>query len=138
LGESDGNEEDHTMKICIPSDGNEGLEAAVAGHFGRAPFLTLVDTESGEVAVLANTPHGEGHCNPMASLEGSGVEAILCSGVGRRAVAALEGAGIRVLVTEAQRVDQAVQALRDGAVHALGVSEACGGHHGEGGGNCHH
>lgn len=126
------------MKICIPTHGDEGLEAAVAGHWGRAPFLTLVDTESGEVAVLANAPHGEGHCHPTAPLEGRGVEAILCSGVGRRAVAALGEAGIRVLVTQAQRVAEAVEALRNGAVHALGADEACGGHHGEGGGHCRH
>jgi predicted Fe-Mo cluster-binding NifX family protein len=126
------------MRICIPTHGDEGLEASVASHFGRAPFLTLVDTESGETAVLANAPHGEGHCNPTGPLEGRGVEAVLCSGVGRRAVAALEGAGIRVLVTQAQRVDEAVNALRSGAVRVLGVSEACGGHHGEGGGDCRH
>ena len=53
-------------------------------------------------------------------------------------MAALEGAGIRVLVTQAQRVDEAVEALRSGAVRVLGVSEACGGHHGEGGGHCRH
>jgi predicted Fe-Mo cluster-binding NifX family protein len=126
------------MRICIPTHGNEGLLAAVAGHLGRAPFLTLVDTESGEVAVLANAPHAEGHCNPTGPLEGRGVEAILCSGVGRRAVAALEGAGIRVLVTEAQRVDEAVQALHAGTVRVLGADEACGGHHGEGAETCRH
>jgi predicted Fe-Mo cluster-binding NifX family protein len=125
------------MRICIPSETNEGLEAAVAGHLGRAPFYTLVDTESGEVAVLANAPHGEGHCNPTGALEGRGVEAILCAGVGRRAVAALEDAGIRVLVTEAARVDHAVEALRNGAVRVLSVNEACGGGH-AGGGCSHH
>jgi predicted Fe-Mo cluster-binding NifX family protein len=126
------------MRICIPTHGDEGLSASVAGHWGRAPFLTLVDTESGEVAVLANAPHGEGHCRPTGAIEGRGVEAILCSGVGRRAVAALESAGIRVLVTQAQRVDEAVEALRQGAARLLGASEACGGHHGHGGGSCHH
>lgn len=125
------------MRICIPTHGDEGLTAAVAGHLGRAPFLTVVDTDSGEVAVLENAPHGNGHCHPTAVIEGRGVDAILCSGVGRRAVAALEGAGVRVLVTQAQRVDEAVEALRRGAVRVLGASEACGGHH-EGGGHCHH
>jgi predicted Fe-Mo cluster-binding NifX family protein len=126
------------MRICIPTHGDEGLEAAVAGHWGRAPFLTLVDTDSGEVAVLANAPHAEGHCHPTGPLESRGVEAVLCSGVGRRAVAALEGAGIRVLLTQAQRVDAAVEALRTGAVRELGVNEACGGPHGEGDGHCRH
>jgi predicted Fe-Mo cluster-binding NifX family protein len=126
------------MRICIPTHGHEGLKAEVAGHLGRAPFLTLVDTESGEVAVLANAPHGEGHCHPAGPLEGRGVDAILCSGAGRRALAALEEAGIRVLLTQAQRVDEAVEALRSGAVRALGASDACAGHHGESHEHCRH
>jgi predicted Fe-Mo cluster-binding NifX family protein len=125
------------MRICIPTHGDEGREAMVAGHLGRAPFLTLVDTESGEISVLANAPHAGGHCHPTDPLEGRGVEAVLCTGVGRRAVAALEGAGIRVLVTDARSVDDAIVALRSGAVRVLGVDEACGGHHGEHGGACH-
>jgi predicted Fe-Mo cluster-binding NifX family protein len=125
------------MRICIPTHGDEGLEAAVAAHFGRAPFLTVVDTESGEVSVLANAPHGEGHCRPTDALEGRGVEAVLCSGVGRRALASLAGAGIRVLVTRAPRVDEAVEDLRRGTVRALGSDEACAGGHGEPHYDCH-
>jgi predicted Fe-Mo cluster-binding NifX family protein len=126
------------MRICIPSDDDRGLAAPVAGHFGRAPFLTLVDVDSGAVTVVANRPHGEGHCNPVAAVAGQGVGAVLCAGAGRRAVAALEGAGIRVLVTGAARVEEAVADLRAGAVRALSVNEACGGHHGGADGPCGH
>lgn len=118
------------MRICIPTDGNEGLAAAVAGHFGKAPFLTLVDTESGELSVISNAAHEGGHCRPAAPLEGRGVEAVLCSGVGRGAVLALEAAGIRVLATGAPHVQGAVEALRAGAVRELGVGGACAGHRG--------
>jgi predicted Fe-Mo cluster-binding NifX family protein len=126
------------MRICIPSDDDQGLAAPVAGHFGRAPFLTLVDVDSGAVAVVANRPHGEGPCNPVAAVTGQGVSAVLCAGAGRRAVAALEDAGIRVLVTDAARVEDAVARLRAGAVRVLSVSEACGGHHGASAGPCSH
>jgi predicted Fe-Mo cluster-binding NifX family protein len=125
------------MRICIPTHGDEGLEAAVAGHFGRAPFLTLVDTDSGEVSVLANAPHGEGQCHPTDALEGRGVEAVLCSGVGRRALASLAGAGIQVLVTQAPRVHEAVEALRRGTLRALGSDDACAGRHGQPHDDCH-
>jgi predicted Fe-Mo cluster-binding NifX family protein len=33
------------MKICVPSHSGDGLASVVAGHLGRAPLLTLVDTE---------------------------------------------------------------------------------------------
>jgi predicted Fe-Mo cluster-binding NifX family protein len=123
------------MRICIPTHGDEGLRAEVAGHLGRAPFLTLVDTQSGELAVIPNAPHRDGRCQPAAPLEGRGVEAIVCSGVGRRALAAIETAGIRVLVARASRVDEVLQSFRAGAVREISAEEACGGHHD--GDGCH-
>lgn len=117
------------MRICIPTHGDEGLRAEVAGHLGRAPFLTLVDTESGELAVIANAPHRGGQCQPAAPLEGRGVDAVVCSGVGRRALATLETAGIRVLTTPASRVDEVLESLRLGTVRAISAQEACAGHH---------
>jgi predicted Fe-Mo cluster-binding NifX family protein len=128
------------MRICIPTEDDRGLEAAVARHMGRAPFLTLVDTDSGEMAVLANAPHDANGCFPAQPLAGRGVEAVVCSGAGRRAVAALQAAGIRVLSTDASRVDAAVAAVRREALHTLTVEDACGGRHGhEGAGDhpCH-
>jgi predicted Fe-Mo cluster-binding NifX family protein len=123
------------MRICIPTHGDEGLGAEVAGHLGRAPFLTLVDTESGALDVIANAPHQGGQCRPAAPLEGRGVDAIVCLGVGRRALATLETAGIRVLTTRASRVDEVLLALRAGAVREMSARDACAGHHDDSG--CH-
>jgi hypothetical protein len=39
------------MKICIPTHDERGLQSEVFGHFGSAPFFTLVDSESGEVVL---------------------------------------------------------------------------------------
>jgi predicted Fe-Mo cluster-binding NifX family protein len=116
------------MRICIPTHGEEGRRAQVAGHLGRAPFLTLVDTETGALAVIANAPHRDGHCRPSAPLEGRGVDAVVCTGVGRRALAALEEAGIRVLTTRMGRVDEVLESLRTGALREMSASEACAGH----------
>jgi predicted Fe-Mo cluster-binding NifX family protein len=54
------------MKICIPTHGDEGLEAAVAGHWGRAPFFTLVDAavealRRGAVRILGVGESCSGH-----------------------------------------------------------------------------
>jgi len=123
------------MRICIPTHGDEGLQAQVAGHLGRAPFLTLVDIESGALSVIANAPHGDGHCQPAAPLEGRGVEAVVCPGVGRRALATLETAGIRVLMTRASRVEEVLESFRVGEVREMSAREACAGHRDEEG--CH-
>jgi predicted Fe-Mo cluster-binding NifX family protein len=121
------------MRICVPCEGNEGLGAAVSGHLGRAPFLTLVDTESDEVTVIPNAPHDGGSCAPAAPLAGRVVDAMVCPGAGRRAVMALEAAGIRVLLTDAVSVEQAVADARRGGLRALHAQEACAGRHGSDG-----
>ena len=37
------------MKIAVTAENNNGLESAVAQHFGHAPFFIMVDMENGEV-----------------------------------------------------------------------------------------
>jgi ArsR family transcriptional regulator len=127
------------MRICIPTEGDEGLGAQVAGHLGRAPFLTLIDTDAGAIEVLANPPHAHGRCQPAKPLEGRGVEAVICGGAGRGAVAALEAAGIRVMLTGSHSVEQVLGEIRQGSLRVLGAADACAGHHGaheHGGGAC--
>jgi len=63
----------------------------------------------------------------MDELEG-GVDAVVCSGVGRRALSTLETAGIRVLTTPACRVDEVLESLRAGALREMTAREACAGH----------
>ena len=55
------------MKICIPTEDNRGLEGMVCGHFGSAPFFTLVDTDSGSCEIIGNSAseHGHGGCGEL-------------------------------------------------------------------------
>jgi predicted Fe-Mo cluster-binding NifX family protein len=60
--------------------------------------------------------------------------------MGHGARAALESAGVQVLVAEGERVSEIVEALRRGDLRRLSPDQACGGHqHGrmEGQGGCH-
>ena len=58
------------MTICLPTVSDAGLTARLSPHFGRAPFFTLVETETGNVEVVPNTHqhHEHGHCNPLGAL----------------------------------------------------------------------
>lgn len=118
------------MKLCIPSMGSEGLAAAVAGHLGRARFMTLVDTTTTEVVVVPNTPSGR-FCSPEP-LAGSGVEAVVCAHAGRGAVERLLAAGVRVLATDARWVHEAVKSATAGGLRRLETKDACSGGHGAG------
>lgn len=112
------------MKICMPTDDDKGIEAKLARQLGHAPFLTVVDTDNDEVAVLPNEPRGNRACSPAERLEESDVEAVVCRGAGKRAVASLQRAGIRVMLTTADRVGEARETARRGELHALSVKDA--------------
>ncbi len=115
------------MRLCIPTVDERGLDARLSPHFGSAPYHTLVESDTGRVSVLVNehARHEHGHCQPAKGLEGHGIGAVVCRGLGRRALAALGGIGIEVLVTDAWTVAQALEAFRADALQPMDPDAAC-------------
>jgi predicted Fe-Mo cluster-binding NifX family protein len=129
------------MKICLPTENDAGLLAELSPNLGRAPFLTLIDTDSGAIDVVGNAPHGEHGCAPAEPLAGRDVSAVICLGAGVGAVSQLEALGIQVLMTRATSVREALIAARDGELWRLRASHGACGSHGaadSGCGGCHH
>lgn len=117
------------MRLCIPTTDDRGRQGRLADHFGSAPYFTIVDDHADTVEVIGNTHarHQPGHCDAARGLEAHRVDAVLCLGLGRRALAGLEQAGIRVYVTPASDVDGVVEAFREGRMTPLTAETACGG-----------
>ncbi len=128
------------MNICIPTAGPSGLNDTVYGHFGSAPYLTIIDTDSEAISVIdnSNKEHGHGNCAPSAELVERGVHAVACGGMGRRALARLNEAGIRVFLSGAATPAEAVQEIVTGSAQECGAEHACAGHQGAGGHDHHH
>lgn len=42
------------MKLCFPVRKNDGLESRLFNHFGLAPLLLIVDSETREVEEIDN------------------------------------------------------------------------------------
>ena len=128
------------MKICIPTKDDRGFEAQVSDHFGGAPFFAMVDTDDGLIEVVPNPgchehPHS---CHHVGQLGVHGVQAVVCRGLGKKALAALRAAGVDVLVPADGSVSDILAAVRAGNVHPMRSDAACGGGRGrEGGGGCH-
>ena len=85
------------MRICIPTATKDGKSAEVYGHFGSAPYFTIYDTEKNTVELIdnANQHHSHGMCHPMGSLTGKNIDAVVCGGMGARAVEKLNNSGIK-------------------------------------------
>jgi predicted Fe-Mo cluster-binding NifX family protein len=136
------------MRICIPTTDDTGLGGRLSQHFGRCPFFTLVDVGTGRVEILPNgqPDHESGECGgSLDLLAHRPVEAVVCRGMGRRALDRLGSVGLPVLRTEAWSVAEAVREFRAGALSPLtgdrtghagddhsGHSHGCNGHGGQG------
>ena len=120
------------MRICIPVADNSGLDSQLYDHFGSAPCFALVDTESGAVEVVQNTGHHRerGRCRPIAHVDVDRTDAVVCRGMGKRAVASLRKGNLDVYITAADTVREALEETRVGRLEKLSVKTACGGHGG--------
>jgi predicted Fe-Mo cluster-binding NifX family protein len=105
----------------------------VCGHFGSAPFFTLVETDSNEVEVVENVREGNrihGGCSPLRQLQPQPIDLMVCQGIGRGALMGLQERGIRVLISDSE-AEQCVQdilvALRDGRLEEASTQNACRG-----------
>ena len=95
-----------TNKIIIPTDNQEGINAPLAEHFGRAPYFTVVELDNkGEVtnvkAVANVSEHVGGTGSPHDHLTKLQPTAIVVHGMGPRGITAFQSAGIEVLKANA-------------------------------------
>jgi predicted Fe-Mo cluster-binding NifX family protein len=132
------------MKIGVPSMGDRGLGETVGQHFGMVPFYTIVDTETDQVQVIPNTStHMGGQGYPPELLHASGVDVLVCGGLGQRAVQMFEERGIRVFVQASGTVEDAIALYQAGKLAEASDENVCREHgHGEGhdhekGDRCH-
>ena len=118
------------MKICIPVEEYRGLDSLVYGHFGSAPVFALVDSDTLAVESINNGDNGHQHgaCSPLKAIAGQRVDAVIVGGIGPGAIRGLQAAGIEVFRFIGGTVADAVQQFKDGALSALTLDHACGGH----------
>ena len=122
------------MKVCIPTQTNIGQQAEVHAHFGSAPYFTIYDMKEDtcEIVDNSNQHHAHGACHPLTALDGKSIDAVICSGMGKRAIEKLNQAGIRVYRASGAKVQDIVSQYRAGDLEEITTENACG-HHG-----CHH
>jgi predicted Fe-Mo cluster-binding NifX family protein len=132
------------MKLLIPTENDLGLSAQAADHFGRAPYFTLVDTETGDVRTFRNAAAGHGHahghgggvCRILDQTDLPPFDAIVCREIGRGALTALQEDGIRVWTSREYRVSEIANAVKGGSATPLSPADVCSGE-GEGRGPHH-
>lgn len=118
------------MRICIPTETNKGKTAQVYGHFGSAPYFTIYDSEKDvfEIVDNSNQHHAHGTCHPLGVLNEKKINAVVCGGMGARAVQLLNDAGIKTYRVDASTVEEIVKKLKDKKLEEITVENACAQH----------
>ena len=120
------------MKICIPTEVNNGLKSIAYSHFGSAPYFIIYDTDiqSFQTIENANSQHEHGNCNPVGVLADNKVNAVIVGGMGMRALQMLNSIGVRVFrAYEELSVEEIVLNLGGIRLKELTMSDACSHHH---------
>jgi predicted Fe-Mo cluster-binding NifX family protein len=115
-------------RIVIPAASQEGLNAHLAEHFGRAPYFTVVDlNDNGEIAnvkTVSNVPHSTGRMGqPHEVVLGLQPNAIIAYGMGRRGIGSFQSFGIAVLRANANTVSEVIAAYKENRLQEL--TEGC-------------
>ena len=75
-----------------------------------------------------NEHHQHGQCNPLGQISQYNVDAVLTSGMGKRAVQKLNYGGVKVFLVNGKTVEEALQNFEEKELAELTMDSACGGH----------
>ena len=106
------------MKIAVTYDNGNVFQ-----HFGRTENFKVYDVEDGKVvSAEVMGSDGVGHEALAWLLKDSGIDALICGGMGQGAQDALAEAGIEVCAGASGDVDAAVEAFLKGELVNTGVN----------------
>ncbi len=119
------------MKIAIPSETDAGLDSMRSGHFGHAPYFTMVTFDDAmkpvEVEVVKNVDHDEAGCGGVIDfVAGLAPDGILAAGMGMPPYTRFTNAGVTVYSdTTEPNVGKVVEMFAAGKVAPMDPSAAC-------------
>ena len=118
------------MRVCIPTENKEGLNAKVHGHFGSSQHFTVYDTEKDTLNIIDNTNahHSHGMCHPIGVLGTSSIDVVVCKGMGMRAVQKLNEANIKAYQADGDTVAEVIKKFKNSELKEITMQNACAQH----------
>jgi len=118
------------MKIAIPVTGNNGLQSEVSEHFGPAPGFIIYNDEDSSVEYMEHQSRHAGHSHkpPVDILLEKGINAIVVSGIGRRAIGRLGAQGVTVYQSSGETVQDVIDLFSKSELKPLSEADGCRGH----------
>ena len=116
------------MKICVTASGNT-LDALIDPRFGRASYLTIVDSESMTFEAIPNAATGAmGGAGIQAAqtMAKKGAKVLITGNIGPNAFQALSAAGIKIVTGAFGTVREAVEKYKKGELRETGAPSVRG------------
>jgi predicted Fe-Mo cluster-binding NifX family protein len=115
-------------RIVVPTEDGNGLDARLSEHFGRAPYYIIVDLDEDRnilsvQSVSNESEHFGGFGLPSHRILQFNPDAVITYGMGPRALAIFQQAGVAVLRANANTVKEVVEAYREDRLEEL--TEGC-------------
>jgi len=103
------------MKVAVTAQDKE-LSSEIDLRFGRAKWLIVIDTETGDFethdnAINLNAVQGAG-IQTGQNIANLGVDAVITGNVGPNAFKTLSAAGVKIFLAEKQTVAEAIEAFK--------------------------
>lgn len=115
-------------RIVVPSEDQNGLNARLAEHFGRAPYYTIIDfDENDHVLNVGATPNVSEHVGGVGiapdHILSLSPTALIVFDMGPRAINIFKNAGVTVLKANANMVSEVIAAYKESKLSEL--TEGC-------------
>lgn len=119
------------LRLAVPADTGDGLQAPRSGHFGKCAYYTLVDIQDNRVQrviPLKNAGHTPGGCfAPVMLLGNNHVHKLIVGGIGGRPLQGFRDSGIEVYAGHGHTVQDTVDLFLADRIQPISSDQVCGG-----------
>ena len=118
------------MRIAVPTDTADGLDAMRSGHFGHCVYFTIVEVEDGAVKgveTVKNVDHDAVGCGGVIEHAlGLNLDAIVVAGMGYPPYSRFTAGGVDVYIEQmSPTVGMVIDNYLRGSVARMGEDQAC-------------
>jgi predicted Fe-Mo cluster-binding NifX family protein len=113
------------MKYAIPIIDKNDRSSLVGEHFGRVPFYGIWDDENDSLEIIPNESNHFGGVGLPAEFLATKSEAIICKGIGRRAIDLCTQLGVILFVGATGTVQETIDLLKSGKLKRADQKDGC-------------
>ena len=114
------------MKYAIPVMDKNEWDSTVGEHFGRVPFYGIWDKEANTLDIIPNESNHFGGIGMPAEFLAKHSDAIICKGIGAKAIDLCNQLGLGLFVGAADTIKETIDLFTSGKLTQASREDGCG------------